>query len=135
MIPAVPSRPRHHARLAVLAALLAACATDGPTALGVPWTHYGAQYGAPFVSGEVARLPQPNDDWGYLILGAPQPNGDPDGAFFHLHGAEVRWSDGAVATAADVTLGRRAAVWVTPGSVVLLSLPPRISARLVVLER
>ena len=135
MIPAILVRPRRHARLAASAVLLSACGTDGPTALGATWTHYGAQYGAPFVSGEVARLPQPDDDWGYLILGAPQANGDPNGAFFHLHGAEVRWSDGAVASVADVTLGRRAAVWTTPGSVVLLSLPPRISARLVVLER
>lgn len=114
------------------AALLLACTDDGPTALG---GDAFVELGPPFVSGAVARLPQPNDDWGYLILGEPQANGDPNGAFFHLHGTEVRWADGAPATAADVTLGRRAAVWTTPGSVVLLSLPPRISARVVVLER
>lgn len=126
------STPLRRARLALASAvLLLGCDDDGPTAVGDTWLHLGP----PFVTGEVARLPQPDDDWGYLVLGEPQANGDPNGAFFHLHHTDVRWSDGAPATAADVTLGRRASVWATPGSAVLLSLPPRISASLVVLER
>ena len=133
-----PSRRRGPHFATVAAALLLAACTGSPTEPSAPDSRVSAEllqrYGTPFVTGTVARLPRPDDDWGYLVLGAPQPNGDPNGAFFHPERSEIRWESGGPAPISALTLGRRISLWLTPGSVVLHSLPPRVQANVVVIH-
>lgn len=126
-----------HAAMSAAALLLGAC-SDSPTDSSASAPTVSAelvqQYDKPFVTGTVARLPKPDDDWGYLVLGRPQPNGDPNGAFFHPDRSAIRWEAGGPAPVSALTLGRHVSVWVDPGSVVLQSLPPRIQASVIVIH-